>query len=581
MGLLDRFRRPAPPPVIITREPNPRRARPRRLSPTALAPATLRPAEVTLSEAVFSAVSGDPDAAHTAAQMGSAYVRRLTAQAERTLPRLTEDRGREVAWWLYETNPLAKRVIELTRDYIIADGVAVTVPVDRDDAERPLAEPAPPPEQAVIDAFWSDPVNRMDRRLDALVTELAIFGDQFLTVAVNPVNGAVRLGMIDPGNVAEVIHDPLRPDEPMVVLVSPTAGPQGATGADRIPFKVVRRDDDPRSPSYGRLVGVRRDGTGAPVDRFAYGDGAPPIEYAGSCFVWSVNKISTATRGKSDLFTLADWLDSLDQVLFGEVDRQLLSKAYVWDVTLTGMDATGIQEWLKLNGGTPKPGSFRAHNEKVAYAVVSPDLKTYDTGKAVDLFKDVVSAGGGIPKTWLSGTMDVNKATATELAEPAFKRLTRRQRLIREYLSDLITFVLDQAELASRLPRRPAGDGGLPDPWRFTIAMPELRPKDLKLAADTFAAAMQALAAARAEEAIDLDVAQEVVRLLVEQFGVEVDLDAMRQRLEQERAAHRAEMAAMRPPMGQVPDPGAADAGDAADAGGPANETGQQPGEGE
>lgn len=60
----------------------------------------------------------DPDANLTSAGGGSAYFRRLT-KSPRDLDPITDQRARDLAYSLYETNPLAKRIIELTRDWVL------------------------------------------------------------------------------------------------------------------------------------------------------------------------------------------------------------------------------------------------------------------------------------------------------------------------------------------------------------------------------------------------------------------------------------------------------------------------------
>lgn len=104
-------------------------------------------------------------------------------------------------------------------------------------------------------------------------------------------------------------------------------------------------------------------------------------------------------------------------------------------------------------------------------------------------------------------------------------------------IEHMIRFVLDQAELKGQIKKRPVKPGSLqPEPWTFSVQMPEIRSKDFVTAATTLLQTVQALATALADNAIDLDVYQEVVASLIGQYGVDVDLDAMRQRIEEDKA---------------------------------------------
>jgi hypothetical protein len=450
------------------------------------------PEPTRLQEASPASAGYDPDESLSASQMGSRYVRRLSRDQDRDLDPLTQSRALEIAYWLSETNPLAKRILELTTDFVVGSGVEVS---SDDEAQK-----------QVIDRFWRDPINRWDLKLAQRVYELGLYGEQCWSVAVNPVDGAVRLGYIDPGVIKEVVHDGEEPRE--VILVA-------KAGEESRRLAVVRVDADPQSKWHGRLI-------------------VP--EGQDGCFFFAINKVSNATRGRSDLLCLADWVDAYDQILFNELDRAILLKSFIWDVTLQGADDKAIQAYIK-NNAAPKPGSYRVHNEQVAYQAVTPDLKAADAQVGADLILSYISMGAGHPKTWLSGTMDVNRATAAELNEPAIKRIERRQQFVHYVIEHVLTFALDQAEIAGRLPKRGGWYGSsTPEPWPITVTLPAVRTRDLKGAADTLAAATTALVSARADGAIDAEVEQQVLATLIGQLGIDVDLEAMRERIAVEKA---------------------------------------------
>lgn len=468
----------------------------------------------SLREAAGFSDAYDPDASLTAAQGGGSAFRRLGGGSRRDLNPITNDRARELAWQLYETNPVGKRVPELIRDYVLGEGVTIET-----------ADDAPAALQGILDAFWTHPRNQLDLFIHDRVLGLNLFGEAVWTVATNPVSGAVELGYVDPATVTDIRTDPRN-----ALLVTDVVLAGAANEQPRL--KAIQVDLDPFSPTYGRLVGAR--------DGETYNDGGVAKPYLGSAFVFRVNAVPGATRGRSDLLCLADWIDALDQILFNEVDRQLLLKSFVWDVKLEGMTESQINDWL-LKNPAPKPGSVRAHNEKTEWQAVSPSLNTADTSASVDLLRDTIAAGAGIPKTWLSGTDDVNRATAQELGEPAFKRLTLRQKQVKAMLEYVLGYVADQAELAGKLPKRPLdASTGLPAPWPFTVTLPELRGKDMKVSADTLASAATALAAMTTAGHLDTATAQRVAVVLVGAMGVDVNLEDMQAAIEDEQAEREA-----------------------------------------
>ena len=334
-----------------------------------------QPAGASLHEAFTS----DPDERLSAAQMGARYVRRLTQDVSRDLDPLTQQRMQDVAYYLYDNNPLAKRILELTRDFVLGEGVEVAASDEM--------------QGSILDNFWHDAINQMDLKLHARVLELGLWGEQCWSVVVNPIDGHVRLGYIDPGAISSVIRDPH--DAEQVVAVVLKSGPGQA---DRR-YRVVSLDEDPRSSTYGRLTGVTLDSAGNVVTQWQELDaeGRPVGEakaYAGACFFFKINAVATAARGRSDLLALADWLDAYDQVLFNEVDRALLLKSFVWDVTLQGADQTAIDAYAKSNPA-PKPGSVRYHNDKVDWEAETPDLKAVDAQAGADILLSYIAAGSG------------------------------------------------------------------------------------------------------------------------------------------------------------------------------------------
>jgi hypothetical protein len=426
--------------------------------------------------------------------MGSRYVRRLTGDSGRDLDTLTATRALEIAAYLYDTNPVAKRVLEVTRDFVLGEGITVSVAND-------------PAATDILKQFWTDPINMLDQRLHQRVLELGLYGEQCWTASINPISGHAQIGYIDPAQIKTIEPNPTSPEDPYNIVL------QGAPGEEKV-YSVVTQDTDPLSPSYGRLT--------------------IPNRGSGACFMFRINTMTMATRGRSDLLALADWIDAYDQLLFSELDRALLMKSFLWDVTLTGADQRTIDKYVKDNP-SPKPGSYRVHNEKVVYGAVAPNLNMSDTAIGADLILAYISAGAGLPKTWLAGSMDVNRATAIELSDPAIKRLASRQRIVRFMLERICTFALDQAELHGRLPRRMARVGTLPTPWEINLVMADIRGRDLAVAANTLEQVCRAIALAKSEGVLDQETSVRAVAAAVRQLGISADPEFILDRTEAEQ----------------------------------------------
>src|SRR5262245_38766462 len=90
----------------------------------------------------------DPDLYLPATGGGSRYFRRLT-QSERDLSEVDQQKSQELSYYLWESNPLGRRVINLTTDYIVGEGVTV----EATEQDQSLHDAM----QKRIDLFWFDP----------------------------------------------------------------------------------------------------------------------------------------------------------------------------------------------------------------------------------------------------------------------------------------------------------------------------------------------------------------------------------------------------------------------------------------
>lgn len=483
----------------------------------------------------------DPDAEHSAANLGAHYTRRLTSRTTRDLPQITFDTSLRMAHWLSVRNPLAKTILRLTRDFVIGDGFTVQA-TDADGEENEDV-------QAIVDVFWHDSRNRMDFRLPRQVRELGLFGEQHTTVFVNPRDGFVRLGFIDPADVFDIICDPIDNVENPVAIEM-----RQMFGAARPRYKIVREIEDIRDPWYGRLMGVKTRVTYTSDDRHgnaqrehvevldtfkdAHGNDVP---YAGAVFFFKVNDVSNQKRGMTDLMDIIDWVDAYDQILFNDVDRAQLMKALVFDLKVTG-DETAVNRVKREHGTAPKPGSVFVHNDQIELNAVTPNMQSHDTQTVSDLVLSLVATGASFPKTWLNGTMDVNRATASELSVPALRFLTERQSYVKYMVEQYITFALDQAEMAHKLPKRKLDSAsGRPESWPFTVSVPELASRDLAPLADVLGKLVSALSTAKADGVIDDRLYQDLFAFVTDWIGYEIDLDELRDRLEEQKAEEEAE----------------------------------------
>lgn len=406
--------------------------------------------------------------------------RPLTGSSTRDLPFLTQARMQKIAHWLWEQNPLANRIIELPVAYLLAEGVKLTV--------------ADPENQKALDRFWRDPINDMNAKLPKKVRELAIFGEQCYPVFVNEVVGMTRLGYLDPALIETIVKDPDNSEQNIGVVT------KRDKKGNRRRFRIVI--NGPESVFTRRTQRIR--------EEFENGD----------AFYFSINDLSAGSRGRSDLLHQADWLDLYDQFLFGEGERYKHLRAFVWDLTLKNADAATVTKRAR-EFAVPKAGGAYVHNDAETLEPKTPELAAQDTAAGARLLRNHVLGGATVPGHWFGGGDDVNRATASEMGEPAYKMLAMRQRIWKHALESMGRYVLMRAANADGKREVDWADPA----WAPEAVFPELVSADLK----GNALAMQQVVAA-CGLALDRGLMAEKTALLLigavsARLGVEIDAE--------------------------------------------------------
>ena len=437
--------------------------------------------------------------------------RRLSG-SQRELPPLIQQRALRLAWQMYESNPLAKGIIETMKDHVVGDGFGVEAQI--------------PEVKAVLDQHWHDPQNLWDLKQHDRVRELSLFGELLFTAFVNEANGHVRLASIDPLNVKDVWLNKDNPEEVIAIVVNDRLNYGASTGSwqnDKV-YRVVHVDEEPNSITLGKMIGA------AKGEMYHYPKGGKDREYDGSCFWFTINKVTGAKRGRSDLLASLDWLDVNDQVHMNFADRTLLMSAFIWDVELTGATEMQVQAYMAKYGKAPRSGTVRVHNETEKWNSVSPDFQSQQFDVEARSLKQMILAAPGLPLHWF-GDQDANKATAVEMGSPAIKRLSARQLYVKYMIEHILRFVIDQAVIAGVLVEPELDANGNEARHEFKIIRPEISVRDNEQAANALLSATQAITMVWQAGLIDDIAARRIFALLAQQLGAEIDVSEMEERM--------------------------------------------------
>jgi hypothetical protein len=413
-------------------------------------------------------------------QSGGDGFRRLSASnSGRDLLPVAQDRMQQISFYLRATNPHARRIVETTKDYVVGEGLKIKC------AEEAV--------QGVIDAFWRDPINNLRMRLHNYVADLGTFGELCLFAASNPINGRTRLGYVDVANIDSVEWGTLEGLPGIAVAQPISVVLRQQLGQPAKKLSIVHRDEDPNSETFGRLIG--------------------------DCFYWAINCAGASTRGISDLFALADWIDGYDQMLYAVMGQVDALSRFIWDVTIQGATPEQIDDFMRKSGAAPKANSVRMHNEKVTWNAVAPSLNASDKAEAVRLIKLMILGGAGFPEHWFSDGSNANKATALAQGEPTLKMLTSRQQYVQGGIEQIAEFVIDRAVDTGVLPEQIDRS--------FEIECPDLDVRDTQKAATALQSAVQAMIQAQQVHAVDRETITRVIALLAQPMGLKIDVDAV------------------------------------------------------
>lgn len=420
--------------------------------------------------------------------------RRISDEKSDLNPVLLE-KQREISAYLYDVNPTAKRIINMTRDFVVGDGWELR-------SNNKLV-------QNVLDTFWKDPRNKWHVKLGDRVRDLGIFGEWCFSVTRQD-NGNILLGWIDPSRIEQVVTyaDPdtgINNDEVFTEIVLK----QRLTDPKPRRLKIIRYDE-----KVGEVVGI------LPSD----GD-----RYVGECFFFSINRMTRATRGRSDLFCVADWLDQHDKFLFNRAERSALANAWFVDVTLDGFNDDQVRDFAMKNGRPPKAGGMRFHNEKVSYDTVAPNMQASDASNEEKMLRTPIRTGAGLPEHWLFGSgEDANRASAYEMSDPPIRMMSMRQREVKNFINDMASFVVTLADSAGMLV-------GVKDEEKtFDVIAPEISKRDTQKASTTLQTATMSLVVAEQNGYISNESACRMFLFLAGELGYDgLDYESEKKKIDE------------------------------------------------
>jgi hypothetical protein len=386
---------------------------------------------------------------------------------------LTGDRDRydydreqilEEALLAWRQNPLARRIVELTTQYVVGGGLRWQVD------HRGTHD--------FLDQFWNHPLNQLVQRCGEWCDELTRSGELFLLVTTDGA-GMSYVRAVPASNITEIV-------------TAPNDVQQEIEFVETLP-------DQSETRSWP--------GGGMRAERSESGWSPCMLHYA-------INRPVGAVRGESDLAPLLRWLSRYAGWLEDRARLNRYRNSFLFVVqSKFASETERLARQTALAASPPPPGSILVVDESEVWNVINPQLESADANEDGLALKKMIASGSGLPLHFLAEPEGSNRTTAESAGGPTYRRFEQRQEFFTWLVGDLLRVVVA---------RRAMVDSRVKVDAKITVQGADLSARDnaaLAVAASTVSSAFTEL---RDRGMID---DKEYLRLVYRFLGEVVDLD--------------------------------------------------------
>lgn len=352
----------------------------------------LAPVAQEISRRVSLAVRALPDPRDR--QFNSTYPRdRYTFDREQQL-------RDSLAMW--RDNPLARRIVELTTEYVVGGGIWLET--KNDDTRK------------FLKSFWEDRLNRMETRSFELCDELSRAGELFIVLSTDA-GGMSYVRAIPAANVQEIISQPNDIEQVRAVVEKPTPG-----------------------EFVGRTWKGYDAATDAPLET---GSWQPVILH------YAINRPIGAQHGEGDLFPLLRWLSRYAAWLEDRARLNHFRNIFVWIVSgkFPNPEARAAKQ-AEVAANPPAPGSILVKDESEAWEVQSPKLESRDANEDGLAIKKMIASGAATPLHFIGEPESSTRTTAEAAGGPTYRHYQKRQIFFLHMLKDIAKIAVERAYLS-------------------------------------------------------------------------------------------------------------------------------------
>lgn len=295
----------------------------------------------------------------------------------------------------WRDSALARRIVELTSQYVIGQGFDVDCKHE--------------PTRNFINKFWNHRLNHMPVRVVELCDELTRTGNLFILLSTDAA-GMSYVRVIPASDIDLITSAPNDIEQPISFTTKANEDLEVCT----YPAYNQYTDDQDENGNFPSVV----------------------LHYA-------INRPAGAQWGESDLSPLLVWLRRYASWLEDRVRLNRFRNAFMYVVT--GQFASEVARKARqteLAANPPSPGSIMVCDESESWHVISPKLEALDANTDGLAIKKLIASGVGIPLHFLAEPEDTNRSTAESAGGPTFRRFEQRQRFFMWFIQDLLSVVI-------------------------------------------------------------------------------------------------------------------------------------------
>jgi hypothetical protein len=323
----------------------------------------------------------------------------------------------------WQVNPLARRIVELTTQYVVGAGINMHC----DHAAT----------MAFLQACWNHSLNHMDTRILDWCDELTRSGNLFILLTTD----AAGMSYFRAVPAAQIEH-------------IETAG----NDLDQPRFYHRKHSHEDIDPTPYPAYDARSD------QRSATGSYPPVLCH------FTINRPIGALWGESDLAPLLRWVSRYASWLEDRARLNRYRNAFLYVVKGRFLsEADRLSRQRALNAHPPTPGSILVADESEQWEIIAPQLAASDASLDGLALKKMIAAGAGVPLHFLAEPESATRTTAEASGGPAFRHYQQRQRLF---------LWIVQSVLQAAVRRRAMVDERIDPSVTIEMRGPDVSPRD-------------------------------------------------------------------------------------------------------